>query len=135
MDWQAANHCGGVASPTIEGPRATERRDFPPAKAPFRRDRHSAGGPLREIRPIGALGSAVIRPAMARHPETGGMRTKSAAGKGRKQAKSRGSACGNGFGSLSGGRRWRRMRADPARFRVSRMARHLDSLALIGETS
>ena len=37
---------------------------------------------------------------MARHPETGGMRTKSAAGRGRRQAKNRGSACGNGFGSL-----------------------------------
>ena len=65
-----------------------KHRDLPPAKAPFRRDRRSAGGPLREIRPIGALGSAVIRPAMARHPETGGMRTKSAAGRGRRQAKS-----------------------------------------------
>lgn len=74
--------------------------DTRPPRFRFRRGRPFAGGPLRKVHPIGALGSACIRPAMARHPEAGGIRADCAAGPGRRPAKSRGSVHGNGFGSL-----------------------------------
>ncbi len=84
--------------------RPIAKSEFPPTKVPFRRDRHFAGGPLREIRPIGCAGERFDPTGLGATPWSGRdaqrkRRRHEAAGKRKAEA----SIHGYGFGSLTAG--------------------------------